>query len=622
VDTTNGGGTPAGATITFSSTLNGVEPLTLTAGTGGAIALQGAVGGTTPVTSVTASGTTITLQSVTTSGAQSYTGATTLNGNLTTSGGAILVSGAGTLATGAITVDTTNGGGTPAGATITFSSTLNGAEPLTLTAGTGDITWTGAVGGTTPLGAITINSARNLTESAGLTAASVSQAAGTGTTTLNGAVNTTAAGGVSIVTNAIAVNSEIMTTGTGPVILNAGGALTIAAAGTITSDGAVALTGGSGITTAADVTTTGDAIAFNSATTLSGSVTLNSANGPITLGSTVSGTAGGGAETLTLNAGTGALNVNGVFGAGGVADATGLTTLTITDAGATTFNGAIAITGTLTQTNAATGATTFGGTVSVGPTTLRGTSFSINNSFVSSGAISFSGSGAITGTGTLTSGSTLSLNASSVGTAASPLALGAIPGEISGALTASADANGFNISSTGVIHIGLIDAAPAGGTARNVLLVSTAVGSPQIDLGSGTGTDIKADQVTFFAPTKIGEASNRLVVSANTIRTGIAVGGSTGSCLETGSPQCFLASPGGASLGSAGTNTETLDTLLSSILSSMTKDKAESMSELLTSGLLPENVSKCLVYGAGGDEDGCGGDSPVGVAEGIENARK
>jgi hypothetical protein len=207
-----------------------------------------------------------------------------------------------------------------------------------------------------------------------------------------------------------------------------------------------------------------------------------------------------------------------------------------------------------------------------------------------------------------------------VGTAAAPLALGAIPGEISGTLTASADANGFNISSTGVIHIGLIDAALAGGTARNVLLVSTAGGSPQIDLGSGSGTDIKADLVTFFAPTKIGEASNRLVVSANTIKTGIAFGGSTGSCIETGSPQCFLASPSGTPIGPTGVTqaNETLDTLLSSILSSMTKDKVESQSELLTSGLLPENVSKCLVY----EEDGCGGDSPEGVMGGKEHARK
>jgi hypothetical protein len=724
VDTTNAGGTPAGANITFSSTLDGAEPLTLTAGTGGAIALQGAVGGTTAlqtftVTSantaslpavttrdgginVTASGITLagnlSTDSAATAGAVSLSGPVTLGANvtidtdaattdanisfsstidadsaandrtltLTAGGGDVTLNGAvgGTQALKTLTVTSANTASLPAvttrdgginvtasgitlngnlstdstatagavsltgpvtlgadvaidtdaattDANITFSSTVNGGQALALTAGTGDITWTGAVGGTTRLGAITINSARNVTESAGVTAASVSQAAGTGTTTLDGAVSTTSAGGISIVTNTIAVNSGITTTGTGPVVLNAGGTLTIAAAGAITSDGAVALTGGSGVTTAGDVTTTGDAITFNSATTLSGSATLNSANGPITLGSTVSGTVGGAAETLTLNAGTGALNVNDVFGAGGVADATGLTTVTITDAGATTFNGAIAITGSLTQTNAATGATTFGGAVSVGPATLKGTSFSINNSFVSSGAVSFTASGAITGTGTLTSGSTLSLNASSVGTAVAPLALGAIPGEISGALTASADANGFNISSTGVIHIGLIDAAPAGGTARDVLLVSTAVGSPQIDWGSGTGTDIKGDQVTFFAPTQVGSSSNRLLVTANTILAGTTFGGLTGTCAEGGTPSCFVNTP----------TAQGFDTLLSSILSSMTKDKTESMSELLTSGLLPENVSKCLVYGAGeGDE--CGGDSPVRAAEGMEHARK
>src|ERR1019366_7564713 len=87
IDTTNGGLAAAGANITFNgtgSTINGAKTLTLTGGTGGTVSLQGAVGGTAPLTSLTASGAAINELSVVTSGLQSYTGATTLNGNLTT----------------------------------------------------------------------------------------------------------------------------------------------------------------------------------------------------------------------------------------------------------------------------------------------------------------------------------------------------------------------------------------------------------------------------------------------------------------------------------------------------------------------------------------------------------
>ena len=51
-----------------------------------------------------------------------------------------------TLSTGAIGINTT-GGASPGGASISFNGTLNGAEALTLNAGTsGTITFGGAVG--------------------------------------------------------------------------------------------------------------------------------------------------------------------------------------------------------------------------------------------------------------------------------------------------------------------------------------------------------------------------------------------------------------------------------------------------------------------------------------------
>ena len=126
---------------------------------------------------------------------------------------------------------------------ISFASTLDGAQTLGLTAGTGDVSFAGVVGGTTPLGAVTITSARDVTATT-FSAASLVQTAGSGTTTLNGALSTTAAAGVNVKAATIAVNNAITTAGSGVVTLNADtNGLTIAAAVDINADGVVSLTG-------------------------------------------------------------------------------------------------------------------------------------------------------------------------------------------------------------------------------------------------------------------------------------------------------------------------------------------------------------------------------------------
>ena len=181
-----------------------------------------------------------------------------LGATMTSSGDAINFGTGGATLTAGSDVDTTNAGLTPAGATITFGSTLNGtaagAQNLTMTAGAGgDITFTGAVGGTTPLAAITISSADNVTANA-LTAASLTQTTGQGTTTFNGLQNYDTAAGLNVVTDTIALNQAVTTTTGGIVTLNAdgfgldAGTLTIAAAGDITSAGNVTLIGNQGIT--------------------------------------------------------------------------------------------------------------------------------------------------------------------------------------------------------------------------------------------------------------------------------------------------------------------------------------------------------------------------------------
>ncbi|MBL8816362.1 MAG: S-layer family protein [Planctomyces sp.] len=202
--------------------------------------------------------------------------------------------------TGDVDINTGAGGGT-----VAFNNTVNGtaagSEDLTITAGTGNVTFVGAVGGTVRLGVVTINSATNVT-AAGLTVASLNQVAGSGLTTLGGAVNTNTAAGVSLTGTNLALNNSITTTANGPVTLNMSGTVVISANGDINSDGAVAITGSGGITTAGDIDTTNDNITINNAVTLTGSIdfdTTGAAAGNIRFLSTVA-TAG---NNLNLDAG-------------------------------------------------------------------------------------------------------------------------------------------------------------------------------------------------------------------------------------------------------------------------------------------------------------------------------
>ena len=83
-----------------------------------------------------------------------------------------------------------------------------------------NVSFGNAVGGTQRLGVIDINSADDVTAAA-VTAAAFNQDGGTGTTTLNGAVNTNTAAGVTITNETIAVNDTITTTNNGVVTLTA-----------------------------------------------------------------------------------------------------------------------------------------------------------------------------------------------------------------------------------------------------------------------------------------------------------------------------------------------------------------------------------------------------------------
>ena len=239
-----------------------------------------------------------------------------LQGTITTTNDAV------TFGTGGVTLGAASAVAT-AGGLVTFEGLLNGGHNLTVTAAAGNVTFSGAVGGSTRLGTLNIVTAGDVTAGA-LTLAAFDQDAGTGTTTLGGAVDTNAAGGVVVANTNLAVNAAVTTTGNGVVTFTQSGTTTIAAAGNIISDGAVTITSVGGTTTSADVTTTRDVIEFASNTAVNADLTLNTTSGgaagaAITFGGNITN---GGANDLILVAGTG--------GAITVAGTTAVTDLTLT----------------------------------------------------------------------------------------------------------------------------------------------------------------------------------------------------------------------------------------------------------------------------------------------------
>jgi filamentous hemagglutinin family protein len=339
-------------------------------------------------------------------------GTITLNAGITTQGQPISLTGVVVVATGAISLDTTNAGGSAAGSGITLSNTVNGAQALTLNGGTGGtVTMTGAVGGTTALTSITATGATITQSSTAKTTGAISY---TGPTAINLGGDLTTAGGIVTMTGPVVLSSSssIDSTNGGGVAagaainftstingtvagsqaltLNSGtaGAITFSGiVGGLTRPGAVLISsvaGTSSVSIGNNITANSFTITNALPTTLSGTSTINTSanNGAISFGGTINGTVAG-SQALTLNAGSsGAITLTGVLGAttrlGAVLVSSAAGTSTLSIGGNITAN-------SFTVTNAV-------------PTTLAGTS-TINTS-ANNGAISFGG--AINGAQALT----------------------------------------------------------------------------------------------------------------------------------------------------------------------------------------------------------------------------
>ncbi|MBV1878998.1 MAG: hypothetical protein KUG79_15265 [Pseudomonadales bacterium] len=118
----------------------------------------------------------------------------------------------------------------------------------------------------------------------------------------------------------------------------------------------VTINADSNLTLNSNITTT-NGINLNADVVLAqdSALTLSSGSGSIEVSGTVNGITGFGAESLTLDAGASNISLLGaVSGAGGVVDATGLTTVTITNGDNVTFN-ALNVSGDFATTNALTG---------------------------------------------------------------------------------------------------------------------------------------------------------------------------------------------------------------------------------------------------------------------------
>ncbi len=195
---TNATTTDAGITIT--GTVNAeagvtTRTLALDAGTG-SISATGNVGVTDKLLAytITSAASANIGRIETRSGGVSVTaGAITLNGNITTTtggtAGPATFNGAVTLgANVTVNTDTTSDGA------ISFSSTINGAQSLTLTGGAGNVTLSGAVGGTTPLTGVTVTAGDFNATSIALAASSALSITNTGTaSTITGAITGTSA---------------------------------------------------------------------------------------------------------------------------------------------------------------------------------------------------------------------------------------------------------------------------------------------------------------------------------------------------------------------------------------------------------------------------------------------
>ena len=412
------------------------------------------------------------------------------------------------------------------------------ANNLALTAGAGNITFTGAIGGTTPLGAITLNSANNINFNA-VTATSILQSAGSGTTTFNGVVNTNGSAGIQLTGTNFAINNNITTTNNGPLDITHSGTLTIASGANLNISGGFNDSGTGTIDLSGNITSSGS-LTFNLPVLLVGDASLNTSGGSgnVTFGSTLDG-----AQNLTLSTGNGDITCTGAVG-----NTTPLETLTINSAnnftanaltlaafnqnagsGTTTFNGAVNLSGA-SGLSIVTDNATFNNTLTTtnnGPASIQvaglltlssGSNFSLGGAFTQSGTGSVSLSGInITAGGAISVGSPLTVSGNVQFSTAAASQNITLSSSVSGAGNFTLAAGGANISLLGNVGSPVALGNFVITSANNVTTLGITAAS--IDQQSGTGTTTINGNYNTSASTGISLTGNNFTLNNYIITT-------------------------------------------------------------------------------------------------------
>lgn len=494
--TTNGGASTDD--IRLTGTLDGASALTLNAGAGD-VTITGATGGATPLTSLAATGNTISVAGVTSTGAQTYTGATTLSGNLaSTTAGAISITGNTIVTAGTQSISTAGGA---ASDDITITGTLDGqlagvGTALTLNAGAGDVSVTGATGGTTPLNSLVATGNTIGVAGARTTGAQTY----TGNTSTSGDLVSTNSGAIGVTGN-LEVSGATRTISTEVGAITVSGTLDGASALTLDANqGDVTISGAAGGTTPLtslavfgqavsvnDVTTTGaQGYTGTTGVTLNGDLTSSTSGaigvvGPATLGApsiniATAGAAGddvvfdstvNGASNLSISAGAANVALNGVAGGSTrlqsfAVTAANTTTAGVNTTGGQTFTGNASVGGNLTSSGGGdiliTGATRLTGantTISTAggasdDVTLNGVEGSTadaNSLVVNAGP----GNATLGAVGATTRLGALNVTGANIG-AASLNSAGAIT--LAGTTNVTGNVSGGSLSSTGTTTVG------------------------------------------------------------------------------------------------------------------------------------------------------------------------
>ena len=362
--------------------------------------------------------------------AQFNAGATgTITGALTQNGtGGVQISSAITVGgaisfTGAVTIVGTASLSTQvANQSMRFFNTLDGPGNLTLSSGTGNIEFDSSVGSLTTLGNLTIATVNNLTAESSISAASITQTAGTGLSLFDADLSTSGPSGVSLSGVQFTFLGNITTTGGGGITLTNTGTLTTTTGKTFTSNGVFTQNGSGTVLLGVTIATT-NATAANAninfsgpgPITLIGPTSINSSTGGGTINFSASSTVNG-AQPITLSAGTGSINILGNFGSitrlGAVTFTSGdniqFQAITAASIAQLAGTGTTSLLGAL-NTNTPAGILLVGNNFTAGPstsvTTTNGGSITITNqglfsgsppvSFIADGAFIQNGSGPI-----------------------------------------------------------------------------------------------------------------------------------------------------------------------------------------------------------------------------------